>query len=91
MDAQEVTDSVAEGVRRLMAAQTPPWTQRELASRLGWSEGNVSRLLTARRGTTSVTLAQLATVFGVDVCELLCKSERAPTAKSAARPKGKKK
>jgi ribosome-binding protein aMBF1 (putative translation factor) len=72
MEPSDVADSLASGVRRLMAAQCPPWNQTELADKLGWSRGNVSRMLSAKRAPTSVVLAQLANAFNVELCELLC-------------------
>jgi transcriptional regulator with XRE-family HTH domain len=72
MEAQDVAELLSQGVRRLMAAQTPPWSQVELGRRLGWPQGNVSRLIAAKRPPSATTFAQLATAFGVDVCELLC-------------------
>lgn len=76
MEAKDVGESLAEGVQRLMDAQSPPWTQSELAKQLGWSRGNVSRLMSVRRTPNSTTLAQLATVFKVEVCELFCDCEK---------------
>jgi transcriptional regulator with XRE-family HTH domain len=78
MEAKDVAVSFFEGVRRLMASQSPPWTQRELARRLAMSEANISRALSEQRGPNADTLARFATVFGVDVCELLCKEPTAP-------------
>jgi transcriptional regulator with XRE-family HTH domain len=71
MEPTDIAAALAAGVRRLLALQDPPWTQGELARQLGWSSGNVSRLLKAERSPTSVTLAQLCTVFGVEPHELL--------------------
>lgn len=88
MEAQDVANALSESVGRLMKAQDPPWTQVELGRRLGWPQGNVSRMLAAKRGPTATTLAQLATVFGVDVCELLCGGEK-PAGRSRG-SKGKK-
>lgn len=75
MEPTDVAIALAESVKRLMVVQNPPWKQTDLAEKLGWSQGNVSRMLSAKRAPTSVVLSQLANVFNVELCELLCPSK----------------
>lgn len=81
MEPNDVALSLADGVRLLMAAQDPPWTQSDLARQLGWPPGNVSRLLAAKRSPTSIVLAQLCDAFGVNLSDLFAE---------VAKPKPKK-
>ena len=81
MEATDVSQQLAAGVRRLLAAQTPTWSQGELARRLKWSPGNVSRMLSGRWAPSAATLAQLCDVFSVSLCELLCEAKAKPKKK----------
>lgn len=62
----------ADNIHRLMAEQNPPWNQGELARRLEMGTGNVSRLLSGKHAPTSPMITKIATMFGVDICELFC-------------------
>lgn len=76
MSPIEIAELLALNVRRLMAAQKPPWNQERLGRELGIGSGNVVRLLAGSHPPTSATLAKIATVFAVDVCDLLCPSRK---------------
>ena len=81
MEPEEIATRLALNVRRLMAAQDPEWNQERLGRELGTGSGNVVRLLSGRHSPTAQTLAKLATLFGVDVCDLLCSVSKKPKKK----------
>jgi len=91
MSTEEVTRLVIENVRRLIAAKIPPWSQRELARRIGIEPGASSRLLSGNHAPSLDTLAKLATVLEVPIHELLMPNAATP-AKSdpTKKPAGKK-
>lgn len=70
MEAKDVGAVFAESVKRLMDERG--WKQEDLAEKLGTYQGNVSRTLTGKRAPSATTIAQYATAFGVDVCDLFC-------------------
>lgn len=74
MEPQELSDIFAANVSRLLAQKG--MTQRELANLLSKPESNISRMIAAKTIPNGTTIADVATIFGVDVCELLCEPKR---------------
>ena len=84
MEPTDLARILADNVRRLLAERG--WNQTELAEKLEWSTGNLSRLLTAKRSPGADVLIQLAKVFGCPPHELITPAEET---KPAAKPKKK--
>ena len=76
MDADQITRQFLESVRRLMAAQTPKWTQRDLAKALKVTDATISRMMSGKWAPSVATIASVCEVFGVELCELLCPKPR---------------
>ncbi len=74
MTPQELAVLFRTNVLRLIEEQGI--SQRELAERIGRNESNVSMLLAKSTPPSGKTIAQYATAFGVDACELLCEPKR---------------
>ncbi len=74
MDSADISRLLAENTARLMAARG--WTKAELARKLQTHQSNVGRMLAGHYAPSAKTLAEVATVFGVDVCELLCEPKK---------------
>lgn len=70
MEANDVAALLADNLRRLMTLRE--WNQEQLGKQLGIGSGNVHRLLSGKHPPTASTLAKCATVFEVDLCDLLC-------------------
>ncbi|MFO0938331.1 MAG: helix-turn-helix transcriptional regulator [Gemmataceae bacterium] len=70
MEPEEIALRLANKVDELMKARG--WIQADLARESGMGTGNVARLLSGKHNPTAPTLAKLATLFEVDVCDLLC-------------------
>ena len=71
MKPQPLASEFAYNVRRLLNGRVPPWSQGELARRLGVSPGVVSRLISGNYSPTGATIASVAEVLDVLPHELI--------------------
>jgi transcriptional regulator with XRE-family HTH domain len=59
------------------------WTKAELSRRLKTHQSNVGRLLTGHYAPSAKTIAAVATVFEVEVCDILCPPKPVKKSKKA--------
>jgi len=76
MEALDIAKLLATNLRRLMEAQTPPWSQERLGRELEFGSGNASRLMSGKHPPTAATLAKCATLFDIELCDLLCEARK---------------
>lgn len=62
---------VGRRVRRMRLAGQPPWTQEQLARRVGLTRSSVANLEAGNQRVPLHTLIQVAQVLGVPVVELI--------------------
>ena len=69
MAKYEPMTTLSQNIKRLMAQAR--WTQTDVADACGWTQPDVSKLLSGKANPTLETLELVASIFDVPVYELL--------------------